>query len=189
MTLSSYTAWAARAAFPFLERLAALPLAAPSGHFEPRRAFATPVKAPNVLGSLLECRGGPPVETPSAGRSVATFAAIAGLMLPAQGLSAGLLVVVVGCIVGVLVLPDVRRRRSRRDRSRITGAESPLSRLEYLAAVTTPARRVHWRGGPSSCVNTKRHMRCIHVTGGGEVEPVSSVVAGRGSGAASSMLA
>ncbi len=52
--------------------------------------------------------------------------------------------VIVGVLLAVATVSDARARRAARRRP----AESPFSRLEYVPAVTTPARRLRWKGSP-----------------------------------------
>jgi hypothetical protein len=81
---------------------------------------------------------------------LAVLAAIVGVVLPGNqhrlALALFVFAVVAGVGVAVLLLLDgLRQRPSRRRRS--TSGGSPLDRLEYLPAVTTRTRRLHWRGG------------------------------------------
>jgi len=82
--------------------------------------------------------------------SVAMLAAVAAAVLPAdlQRESLGLFAFAVATSLGVaiLLLANGPRRRAAR-RGALAAAESPLRRLEYLPAVTTGTRRIHWRGG------------------------------------------
>jgi hypothetical protein len=82
--------------------------------------------------------------------SVAVLAAAAAAVLPSdlQRASLGLFAFAVATSLGVailLVANGPRRRAARR--GAVAAAESPLRRLEYLPAVTTGTRRIHWRGG------------------------------------------
>ena len=82
--------------------------------------------------------------------SSAVLAAIAGLLLPSdqQRASSALFVFarVLGVVVVILLLAAGLRQRSARRRAAAAAPESPLSRLEYLPAVTTRVRLLHWRG-------------------------------------------
>jgi hypothetical protein len=82
--------------------------------------------------------------------SAALPAAIAAALLPSdlQRLSLGLFAFAVTASVGaaILLVADRIRRRSAR-RVAAAAAGSPLSRLEYLPAVTTGARKLQWQGG------------------------------------------
>ena len=82
--------------------------------------------------------------------SAAVLAAIAAALLPSdlQRLSLGLFALAVAASVGgatLLVADGIRRRSARRVAAAAAG--SSLSRLEYLPAVTTGARKLQWRGG------------------------------------------
>jgi hypothetical protein len=81
---------------------------------------------------------------------LAVLAAIVGVVLPRNqhrlALALFVFAVVASVGVAVLLLLDGIRRRPRSRRARASG-ESPLDRLEYLPAVTTRTRRLHWRGG------------------------------------------
>ena len=81
---------------------------------------------------------------------LAVLAAIVGVVLPTSqhGLALALFVFAVVASVGVaiLLLLDGLRQRPQRGRGSASGG-SPLDRLEYLPAVTTRTRRLHWRGG------------------------------------------
>ena len=83
--------------------------------------------------------------------SVAVLAAIAAAVLPSdlQRESLGLFAFAVAPSAGVviLLLAAGLRQRSARRRAAAAAPESPLSRLEYLPAVTTGTRRLRWRGG------------------------------------------
>jgi hypothetical protein len=81
---------------------------------------------------------------------LAVVAAIVGVVLPHNqhqlALACFVLAVVAGAGVASLLLLDGLTQRPRRRRGRAS-AGSPLDRLEYLPAVTTRTRRLHWRGG------------------------------------------
>jgi hypothetical protein len=80
---------------------------------------------------------------------LAVLAAIVGVVLPSNqhrlALALFVFAVVAGVGVAILLLLDGLGRRPGRRGSASDG--SPLDRLEYLPAVTTRARRLHWRGG------------------------------------------
>jgi hypothetical protein len=91
-----------------------------------------------------------PLITAAIALSVAVLAAAAAAVLPSnlQRASLGLFAFAAATSggVAVLLLVDGARRRAAR-RAAVRAAESPLRRLEYLPAVTTGTRRIHWRGG------------------------------------------
>jgi hypothetical protein len=81
---------------------------------------------------------------------LAVLAAIVGVVLPPNqhpvALALFVFAVVASVGVAALLLLDGLRPRLRRRRGAASGG-SPLDRLEYLPAVTTRTRRLHWRGG------------------------------------------
>jgi hypothetical protein len=81
---------------------------------------------------------------------LAVLAAIVGVVLPRNqhrlALALFVFAVVASVGVAVLLLLDGIRQRPRRRRGKAPDA-SPLDRLEYLPAVTSRTRRLHWRGG------------------------------------------
>jgi hypothetical protein len=83
---------------------------------------------------------------------LAVIAAIAGAVAagPSQQLAQDLFLAAagVGVVVGVLLLLATMSEAHTRRAARRRPAESPLSRLEYLPAVTSPARRLRWKGSP-----------------------------------------
>jgi hypothetical protein len=89
---------------------------------------------------------------------LAVLAAIVGVVLPSNqhplALALFAFAVVAGVGVAVLLLLDgLRQRPSRRRGSMSRG--SPLDRLEYLPAVTTRTRRLHWGGGRHLMTNAE----------------------------------
>ena len=81
---------------------------------------------------------------------LAVLAAIVAVVLPTDqhplALAFFVFAVVAGVGVAILLLLDGLRQRPHRRRGSASGG-SPLDRLEYLPAVTTRTRRLHWRGG------------------------------------------
>lgn len=108
----------------------------------------------------------------------AVLAATAAALLPAdlQRLSLGLFAfaVAISVVVAALLLAGGGRRRRPAHRRGDAAAASPLSRLDYLPAVTTRTMRLQWRGGRYVIGSRPDGVRVQDLTGSAYRRPASS---------------